>query len=220
MAPQNAVHRLRVIYRHGEPLRYVGHLDLVRAWERALRRSGVPLAYSESFNPQAKLQFASALPLGATGRQEIVDVFLSQSMAPATFLEHVEPHLPAGLSLVAAEEVPLKSPALQSQLRASVWQVDVQTDLPAAEIARRIDALLAQAAATRRGKRGVYDLRPLILDLRLEESALPGWQRLAMVLRSAPAATGRPDEVVAALELADAVFRMERVRCIFDDSGS
>ncbi|MCB0240184.1 MAG: TIGR03936 family radical SAM-associated protein, partial [Anaerolineae bacterium] len=83
--PEAAVQaqRLRVTYSHQGPLRYVGHLDVVRTWERALRRAEVPLAYSEGFNPQAKLQFASGLPLGTTGRAEIMDVLLTEVTDPA-----------------------------------------------------------------------------------------------------------------------------------------
>lgn len=215
----NTQQRLRLTFRKGEAIKYVGHLDLARTWERALRRAGVPLAYSRGFNPQPKVQFASALPLGATGRQELMDVILTSPMAPKDFLEAVRPQLPAGLELLAVEEVPLKGKALQALLRATQWQVDVEAHEPAAEVARRVDHLLAQpeipASRQRKGRTIQYDLRPLILDLRYEGQPRAGWHRLAMTLRSEPGATGRPDAVLKALGLDNRLAHMERLRCLF-----
>lgn len=214
--------RLRLTYRKGEALKYVGHLDFVRAWERALRRSGVPLAYSEGFNPQPKLQFASALPVGATGRQELADVVLAEAMAPADFVAQVRPHLPHGLELLAAEEALLKAKALQSLLRASEWQVDVQSDLTAQALSERIAGLLAAAALPmsrqRKGKSAVVDLRPLVLDLTYVGQPQPGWHRLQMTLRNESAASARPEQVLAALDLAGLPARMERVQCLFAET--
>ena len=60
-----------------DEVKYVGHLDMARTWERAIRRSGLPLAYSRGFNPQARIQFAATLPLGFTGMAEIIDIYLT-----------------------------------------------------------------------------------------------------------------------------------------------
>lgn len=214
-----AVQRLRVTFSQMGALRYVGHLDMVRTWERGLRRAQAPLAYSAGFNPGPRLYFASGLPLGATGRAEIVDVLLTESMTPQAFLAAVAPHLPAGLTLLQAEEAPLKTPALQAVLQASVWQVDIQCDEPPAELASRVEALLAQETVSahkrRKGRETDYDLRPLVLAMSYEGQPEPGWHRLAMTLRSEPSATGRADAVLAALDLAGAVTRIERVQLIF-----
>lgn len=219
-----AVQRLRVTFSQTGALRYVGHLDMVRTWERALRRAGAPLAYSGGFNPGPRLYFASGLPLGATGRAEIVDVLLTETMAPNAFLAAVGPHLPAGLSLVHAAEAPLKTPALQGVLRASAWQVDVQSDVAPAALAGRVETLLAQETVTahkqRKGRPVDYDLRPLILAMGYAGQPEPGWHRLSMTLRSEPSATGRADAVLAALGLGDSVARIERMQLIFASEGS
>ena len=219
-----AVQRLRVTFSQSGALRYVGHLDMVRTWERGLRRAGAPLAYSGGFNPGPRLYFASGLPLGATGRAEIVDVLLTATLAPDEFVALVGPHLPHDLTLLHAREAPLKTPALQAVLQASVWQVDVQSDEPPAELAGRVESLLAQETVTankrRKGRPTDYDLRPLVLALCYEGQPEPGWHRLGMTLRSEPSATGRADAVLAALGLGAAVARIERVLLIFAGENS
>ena len=214
-----AVQRLRVTFSQSGALRYVGHLDVVRTWERGLRRAGVPLAYSGGFHPGPRFYFASGLPLGATGRAEIVDVLLTETMAPEAFLAAVGPHLPAGLALLQVEEAPLKTPALQGVLQASVWQVDAQSDEAPAALAGRVEALLAgevvQASKRRKGRQVDYDLRPLVLAISYQGQPEPGWHRLRMTLRSEPSATGRADAVLAALGLGDVVARIERLQLIF-----
>jgi radical SAM-linked protein len=223
-ANAEAVQRLRITFGQAGALRYVGHLDMVRTWERGLRRAGVPLAYSGGFHPGPRFYFASGLPLGATGRAEIVDVLLTAAMAPEAFLAAVGPHLPPDMSLIHAEEAPLKTPALQGLLQASVWQVDVQSDEPADALAGRIDALLAADAVTaskrRKGRHVEYDLRPLVLAISYQGQPEPGWHRLSMILRSEPSATGRADAVLAALGLGDAVARIERMQLVFAGEDS
>lgn len=211
--------RLRITFSQQGALRYVGHLDMVRTWERALRRAGVPLAYSAGFNPSARLFFASGLPLGTTGRAEIVDVVLSEPMPLAVFQAALTAQMPTGLRVLHIEEAPLKSPALQAVLQASLWQVDVETSLSPAEITARLSALLAQnetpAIRQRKGRPTAYDLRPLVLDLRYVGEPEAGWQRIEMTLRSAPDATGRADAVLAVLALGEGRVRIERMRLIF-----
>lgn len=213
------VQRLRITYSQQGALRYVGHLDVVRTWERALRRAEIPLAYSEGFNPQAKLQFASGLPLGTTGRAEIMDVVLNAVTDPAAFTSQVAPHLPAGLAIVAVEEAPVKTKALQGLLRASEWQADVKTDLSIAEVEDRVRTLMAsaslEATRKRKGRAASYDLRSLVLDISHAGQPEADWQRLMMTLRSEPSATGRVDAVLEALGLGDVVSRIERQRLIF-----
>jgi len=218
-ANAEAVQRLRITFSQSGALRYVGHLDMLRTWERGLRRAGVPLAYSGGFHPGPRFYFASGLPLGATGRAEIVDVLLTEAMEPEAFLATVSPHLPPGLNLIDAEEAPLKTPALQGVLQASVWQVDAQSDEAPAVLAGHVEALLAgeavQASKRRKGKQVEYDLRPLVLAIRYEGQPEPGWHRLRMTLRSEPSATGRADAVLAALGLGEVVARIERLQLVF-----
>ena len=75
--------RARITFSKSGPLRYIGHLDLQTLWERAARRAGLPLAYSNGFHPQAKIYFAAALPLGFSSRAEVMDMRLKTDIALA-----------------------------------------------------------------------------------------------------------------------------------------
>ena len=71
------IQRLRVKFGRGRKLKYISHLDLMRLWERGLRRAGVPVAYSEGFNPRPRLSFASPLAVGTTSESELLDILLT-----------------------------------------------------------------------------------------------------------------------------------------------
>lgn len=218
MVEAQTSYRFRLTFAKGPPVKYVGHLDLVRAWERAFRRAGLPLAYSKGFNPQARVQLASALPLGYTGSAELMDIFLTEALAPEEVLSRVAQTLPGGMLLLKVEPVPAKSPTLQSALRQAEYRVTVETDLAADELRQRLEAVLAAETLlqtrVRRKKKEAYDLRVLLHGLRLEatnakESVL--WMRLS----AGQAGNLRPDAVLEVLGLGDAWAQVERTRLIF-----
>lgn len=210
--------RLRATFAKRPELKYISHLDLALAWERALRRAGVPLAYSQGHNPRPRLQLASGLPLGYTGTAEVMDVILSEPMPPAEFIAGVRLALPEGLSLITVEEVALKSPSLQSALRQAVYRVLVESSLSADELTRRVTDLLAadQLEQQRSRKRRIetFDLRPLVKDVRLEAIG-EGQAILQMRLSAGQRGNVRPDAVLAALGLADAYAQIERTKLLF-----
>ena len=72
--------RCRIRFAKTEAMRYIGHLDLHRAWERLARRARLPLAYTAGYHPHPRIQIGSALPLGVTGDNELVDLWLDREM--------------------------------------------------------------------------------------------------------------------------------------------
>lgn len=208
MSDRAAQQRLRVTFAEGENVKYIGHLDLAKAWERALRRAGVPLSYSLGFNPQPRIAFASALPLGVVGEAELLDVFLDRPLPPEDFIRHLRPVLPLGLEIRQVEEVDLRGPSLQALLRFSDYLVEMHSDLPPGEVNRRIAALLEARSLPRQrerqGQKQEYDLRPLVERLALIEQEGRKYV-LEMRLRTDPQSTGRPGEVLEALGLPAAV---------------
>lgn len=212
-------HRLRLVFAKKKQIKYIGHLDLVLAWERALRRAQIPLAYSQGFNPRPKIQVASSLPLGATSSAEIMDIMTTQPVEPAEALDRIRPALPEGLELHAVEVIPLKAPTLQHLLRQAEYRVTVETDLPAEELIGRIEALLGadQLPQTRQRKKQIeaIDLRPWLHELVLESTA-GGELCLQMRLTAGQFGNLRPEEVLKALGLGDNWAEIERTRLIFD----
>ena len=122
------VQRMRVWFSTGETVKYVGHLDMHRAWERAIRRARLPLAYTQGFNPQPRMQFAAALPVGFTGSAEVADIFLNDELPPPEFLRRLSEALPPGIRPTAAEPVGRGLPSLQSQVTGAHYTVEVETD--------------------------------------------------------------------------------------------
>jgi radical SAM-linked protein len=228
--------RLRITFAKGEPIKYISHLDLMRTWERALRRAKVPLAYSEGFNPRPKISIASALPVGFTGRGEVMDIVLSRHISPYNLIKRLKPHLPPGLEVLSVEEVYLRLPSLQSQMRYAEYRVVVESEETLAEMEKRVEEMLsAQSLPRQRERKGrvtEYDLRPLIDDLWIEglgsvsspdQSSVSSPDRrcegtacvLGMRLQSDSQATGRPDEVLEAMGLGEVPRSIERTRCLF-----
>ena len=95
------IFRYRARFTKAGALRYTGHLDLLRTFERMLRRARVPIAYTEGFNVRPRLQFAQALPLGFTSSGELVDLWIERCEAPAALLERLRASEPPGLSILA-----------------------------------------------------------------------------------------------------------------------
>jgi radical SAM-linked protein len=202
---------LRLIFTKDEPLRYISNLDVMRLWERAFRRAGVPVAYSHGFNPRPRMVIASALPLGVTGDQELMDLWLEEPMDPQELVRKVSAQLPTGARLLSAEVIGDKAPSLPSLLRGAEYEVLLE-GIGCEAVEERVRQLLAAMTIPRerRGKR--YDLRPLVKDLWVEEAG--GVLRLRMRLRAEPGATGRPDEVIDALGLTAHARRPQRVQLI------
>ncbi len=211
-------HRLRLTFAKKAQIKYISHLDLTLTWERILRRAQIPLAYSQGFNPRPKMQIASGLPVGTTGRAEIIDIIMTRPVAPEEALRRIKATLPVGIELHSVEEVPLKSPALQHLLRQAEYRAMVETDLSAEALTRRIETLLAadKIVQTRRRKRGEeeFDLRPWLHKLCLE-SVADGQAYLHMRLTAGQFGNLRPEDVLKALGLVDHWIEIERTRLIF-----
>jgi radical SAM-linked protein len=205
--------RLRITFVKGEALKYISHLDLARTWERVFRRAGLPLAYSQGFNPRPRFQIAAALPVGVTGRMELMDIWLDEPLAAEEVRSRMLSTLPPGLEVLGIEERELREPSLQSQMRAADYQATIHSQEPVEAIRTRLQALLAAPALLRqrhhKGRWQTYDLRPMILDLSVE----PGREKeriVTMRLQASPQGAGRPDQVLDALGLSLAPHTIER----------
>lgn len=212
--------RLRLVYSKGEAIRFISNLDLMRLWERAARRADLPQAYSHGFNPQAKINNAHALPLGCAGEREVMDLWLTTPIPPATVTTRLHSALPPAVRLHEVSEVSAREPSLQSVVDSADYSIRVWTDLPDDTLRQQVEALLSASSIPRqrRKKRNdrpiSYDLRPLIQSLQWVGREAE-WTVLQMRLRCAAGATGRPDEVLDAMGLAEVPCRIVRERLYF-----
>ena len=210
--------RLRITFSRAEGVKYISHLDLMRLWERALRRAAIPMAYSQGFSPHPKISLAAPLPIGVTGEGEVMDILLRRRVSPYFFIKVVSEQLPSGIGILGVEQVSLTAPSLQSQVREAEYRVEVEVDGKVEEVEAALRSFMAKEHIPWQHQRdtGVrrYDLRPLVHRL-----WLIGWQgsrcTLGMRLRTDSKATGRPEQVGTALGFPQRPISIHRSGLIF-----
>lgn len=211
--------RLRITYGRGEAVKYISHLDMMRFWERAFRRAHLPLAMSQGFHPHPRISVAAPLPVGVTSEGELMDVHLDEAVAPEEALQRLRAQLTPGFEVLSAEPVPEEQASLQALVRFSEYLVDVETDLPAADVERMLRRVLAKAELpwelTRDGEVRHYDLRSQIADLGLVNAGA-GVATLSMRLQTDGKASGRPEQVVKALGFEKPPLRIHRTRLVIE----
>ncbi len=205
--------RIRIHFSKTNDMRYTGHLDLHKTWERTVRRSGLPLAYSQGFKPHPRINLACALPLGFTSSAEIVDIYLEQVSDLSEILDSLNQAAPPGIRIEQILEVEASLPALQATLESSEYEITLLEHLP--ELAERVNELLKTSELIRQRQGKTYNLRPLIHELRLVSPDPDGCQRMIALLAARNGATGRPEEVILALGGDPTAARVHRSRLNF-----
>jgi radical SAM-linked protein len=208
--------KIRITFAKQGALRYTGHLDLHKIWERAMRRADLPLAYSQGFHPLPKIQLAAALPLGFSSRCELVDIKIEIEPEVSTLPEQIQAAVPAGLKILKVEEIDEKSPPLQTQVTSAEYEVTLFDEVDLPELARRLETTLEAASLPRERRGKAYDLRPLIEALALLPA--PAEPVLWMQLAAREGATGRPEEVLDVLGIRYEGTRVERSRFLFKEA--
>lgn len=161
-----------VTFQKGESLRYIGHLDLMRSWQRALRRSGLPIRYSNGFNPHILLSFASPLTVGVAGLREIMDVPMAQEISPDQMVSELNKVLPDCLQAVSARRVEDDFPTLMALVAASDFSIQVSGREAASALCKAQAAFmeLDELVLLRKTKSGENDcnIRPFVLNASCE----------------------------------------------------
>lgn len=194
-APDPPVQKLRVQYAKRGRLRFTSTRDFQRALERALRRAGIPMAFSAGFHPHPKISYANAAATGTASEAEYFELQLRERRDPEQVGRLLDEALPPGLDVVLAVEA--QSGALADRLEASRWSLQFdQAETHA--IAHALQAFLArdEVDVTRMMKRGprTFDARGAVLATSLDD----GSGELVLVLRHTTPAV-RPDDILTAL---------------------
>jgi radical SAM-linked protein len=191
---------LRVKYAKRGRARFTSHRDFGRAFERALRRAAVPMAYSSGFSPHPRISYANAAPTGAASEAEYLEIGLAAACDPDKVRDALDEALPLGLDVVEVVEAP--PGVLASELTGSRWQVDVP-GLSAAGLRTAAEAFLANDVVpvhrmTKNGMRE-FDARAAVIALDAEEARL-----IVTLAHQTPLV--RPDDVLAGIRVANPAF--------------
>ncbi|GAP14588.1 radical SAM-linked protein [Longilinea arvoryzae] len=208
--------RIRISHTKTGALRYTGNLDMQKVWERTFRRAGLPLAYSQGFHPQPRINQACPLPLGFLSNVELLDVWLNDEMPLEEIRAAVQAAAPAGVSINDLEPIDLHAPRLQTLVDTADYVITLHQVADKAGLDQKIADLLAAPTLLRERRGKTYDLRPMIMAMRSEEGPAPFLQiHLRLTVREG--ATGRPEEVLLALGLDPFAASIERTQLNLKD---
>jgi radical SAM-linked protein len=202
--------RVRFRFTKAGKVRFLGHRDVARLWERAIRRAGLPVALTEGFSPRPKVHFGLALPTAYESYGEYLDIDLRDPDAFGLRVDELParltPMLPIGLDVEAAAVVDPHQPSLQQSVASSSWRIEV-LELDPAAVRAEVDRLLAaeqiEVTRERKGKPVTDDIRPGIVALEvvgpIAADRLLGGTLLDAELGTHPRSL-RPSELLAAFE--------------------
>ena len=170
--------RMIVAFQKTEQVRHIGHLDIQRAVQRALRRSGIPVRYTEGFHPHTVLSFASPLPVGASGAFELMEFALAAECDPGEVLSSMQNAMPPSLPVFDGRAVPDSHPKLAAMLKMADYRATFDGTPAAHQMADAVGAFLEQREiiALRKTKSGEKpcDIRPMIYQLHVEANEHAG----------------------------------------------
>ncbi|MGB9867819.1 MAG: TIGR03936 family radical SAM-associated protein [Bacillota bacterium] len=145
------------------PVRYISHLDFARTIERALRRAGVPVEFTQGFNPHMKVSFLDAVPLGMESQAEWAQIRLASPVSLSDMLSRLNTCLPTGIRALEAIQVPEGSRG-RVALRAISYQAQVRLSrMPDQGITRLVTQWLSQDAITVKKGENLIDVKGLLL---------------------------------------------------------
>jgi radical SAM-linked protein len=204
---QPFIARTRMKFTKQGAIRFLSHLDLLRCVERALRRSGLPVAYTEGFHPRMRISFGPALALGHASRSEWMDVDMTAEVGEEELLDRLNGALPEGLAVLSARVVPSAARALQAAVERACYRVELDPATSMETLEAAVGDLMRQQEIPLVKKNKALNLRAFIDEVRVESSP----PTLSMTLRVGQQGSVRPEDVLAALSAkADPVF-IERV---------
>ena len=218
--------KLIAAYQKGNEIAMISHLDIQRTLQRAFRRAGIPLLYSNGFNPHPQFSFATAAATGMSSECEWFEVQLSEEMAPEEFVHRANEVMPQGMRVSGAFAAPENYGSLSAKLRAAEYRVELQFVEPVSKekLAETLEAMLTgEIIIQKRTKGGIrpVDMRPYIL--RVSVGQVEGDQAALLVLGKLQADGGlRVDAFIdALLERLDAhaAYEIHRTNMYFAEDG-
>lgn len=203
---------IRFRFARGEEVKFISHLDLMKVFERALRRSGLPIAYSQGFNPHPQMVFGLPLSVGVTSESEYADFELTQELDPAEFVTRLNDQLPPGFHILDAGSKTAKG-NIMADIQGAIYEVQVFFKEPVSLDAfkEKVSAFMSRSSVIvkKETKSGVRDtdIRPMVysLDAAVLKEIPAGYEsfaaafRLEAFLSAGSAANLKPELLTGAL---------------------
>jgi radical SAM-linked protein len=188
-------------------MRFTSHRDFARAFERALVRAGVPIAYSSGFTPHPRISYASASPTTVASEAEYLEIGLQARVDPAEIARDLDAALSPGLDILDAVEA--QGGSLAERIDASRWRVElpgVSHDAAARAVAQFLAA--TEVPVERLTKQGMrtFDARGAVVSVDVSGSIAPSEVSgppcaiMDLVVRQVTPSV-RPDDVLSGLRV-------------------
>ena len=205
LVPLVVAQRIQLRFTKGAAIRFISHLDLLRTFERAMRRAKLPLAFSQGFNPRPRFSIYIPLPVGATSEAELANIDLAERLPLGEVTQRLNAVLPPSIRVLDEEEIPFEGPHASSQIDTAEYLVEAVAgeDVDPAIVQSIIEEFLNAEhwpylrSSDKKGSREV-DLRQPVLALEFVE-AEGTMVRLRMEINIGGEGGARPREVIAAL---------------------
>jgi radical SAM-linked protein len=205
--------KYRIRFRKVGDLRFISHHDLMRCFERMLRRAQLPFHSTSGFNPKPRLIFASPLPLGISGAAEVAELELDSSLDPEAIQERLSAQSPAGLEILSVQRIDGRTTAHVQSVRYRLPLGPAELDGLSVRAAALLESKESWIERTRPELRRI-DIRPYLKDIRIVADGVQ------IDLLVTPNGTARPDEIVRLLGIEDALGRhapLERISIELED---
>ncbi len=161
--------RYRITFRKFGKAIFLGHLELKSVFEKALRRTKLPLRFTRGFHPQMRLVFSPPLPVGIASEAELADVFLNEEVEPNKILDRLRAEVPEGLEITRVTEIQPQQSSLQQAITATTYSVDIsQLEIPPAQLEKSIynfEKLDEMPVMRKQDDRAPMDLKIFVQDI-------------------------------------------------------
>lgn len=170
---------LRFRFSRGPELKYIAHLDMLRLFERAIKRAGLPVAYTQGFNPRQKLVFGLPIAVGLTSSAEYADIEFDRDISIDDFIQGLNAHLPEGVRILEATEFSGKD-NIMNQIASAKYELSFTTgaDLSHAALENIVRDFLSkeEIMVMKKSKKGLrpVNIKPLIYSLTVMKAGSDG----------------------------------------------
>lgn len=189
-------------FKKAEGVQWLGHLDIMRVFERAIRMSGIDVVYSQGFNPRAKMSIASALPLGATADNELILIQINEPVDAKDVTERLIKCLPESLPITQTDILPKNAKGIIVTSGEFLAEVLVPDEVTAEPLSAAIESIMSRSEIIVEresgGKRKKFDLRPGIESIMLASGPNDGRALISMALLIREF-TVKPAEIISAI---------------------